>query len=89
VRVWEPQHLDPSNLNRYVLMRRPMLPMSKIAMLEHWQRGTVSISGFDTLVNSELVARIQPWAPWVFVGDNIEAPRLVQRDWPQHLGDHG
>ena len=86
VRVWEPQALEGSNLNRYMLMRRSMLPMTKVGMLERWQHGQVSIRGFTNLVDESLMARIMPLAPWVFVGaDNVEARWLVQSSWPEHL----
>jgi hypothetical protein len=91
VRVWEPQTLDASNLNRYVLMRRSMIdaPMTsspKIAMLERWQSPSIAIVGSQDLVNEAVLARIQLWASWVFVGtDNVESRWLVQGSWPEHL----
>lgn len=86
VRVWEPQSLEASNLNRYALMRRSMVGMPKVAMLERWQRGGISIAGHAELVNTMLVRRIEKWAPWVFVGtDNVEARWIVQSAWPEHL----
>jgi hypothetical protein len=86
VRVWEPQHLEASNLNRYALMRRSMVGMAKVAMLERWQHGGLSIAGHEELVDTSLVTRIGKWAPWVFVGtDNVESRWTVQGAWPEHL----
>jgi hypothetical protein len=86
VRVWEPQALETSNLNRYVLLRRSMIPMPKVRMLESWQRAGLTITGYQELVDEAALARAQPWAPWVFVGtDNVEARWLVQGSWPEHL----
>jgi hypothetical protein len=91
VRVWEPQSVDVSNLNRYVLMRRsiidaPVMSSPKIAMLERWQTPSLTIVGARDLVDEAVLPRIQPWAPWVFVGtDNVESRWLVQGTWPEHL----
>ena len=86
VRIWEPQDLDPTNLNRYVLMRRSMLPMPKIAMLQRWQHEGVSIEGFLVRLDEDRIHSVLPWAPWVMVGtDNVETRWLVQRTWPEHL----
>lgn len=86
VRVWEPQVLEPSNLNRYVLMRRSMCGVRKIDMVERWQADRVAIAGFQELVSDKTVGSIVPWARWVFVGtDNVETRWLVQETWPQHL----
>ena len=88
VRVWEPQSLEASNLNRYALMRRSMVGMPKVAMLERWQRPGISIAGHEKLVDTTLIKSIEKWAPWVFVGtDNVEARWIAQSAWPEHLVD--
>jgi hypothetical protein len=85
VRIWEPQDTEGSNLNRYVLLRRSMLPMPKIEMLRRWQHAGVRITGSRALVDQDLATRIE-WAPWVFVGaDRAESRWLVQGRWPEHL----
>jgi hypothetical protein len=86
MRVWEPQMAEGSNLNRYLLLRRSMLPIPKIEMLERWAHGGIVVKGFRDLVDAEVIGNIQPWAPWVFVGaDRVEARWLVQSTWPDHL----
>jgi len=86
VRLWEPQDAEGSNLNRYALLRRSMLPITKVEMLTRWAHGSISIAGFAKLVDEEVVKSLKDWAPWVFVGaDTVEARWLVQRAWPRHL----
>ena len=89
LRVWEPQDAEVSNLNRYALLRRSMLPITKVEMLRRWEREGVSIEGYSDAVDEGLAREIR-WAPWVFVGaDMVEARWYVQNAWPDHLAVAG
>jgi hypothetical protein len=86
VRLWEPELLDVSNLNRYLLMLRTMVGRPKVEMLEHWGHHGFDIDGHRQLVDESALPRIGPWASQVMVGtDNTEARLLVQRTWPAWL----
>jgi len=86
IRLWEPEDADGTNLNRYVLLRRSMLPISKVDMLRRWLRPGISLTDFQAPVDELRLRQIGQWAPWVFVGaDRVEARWLVQSAWPEHL----
>jgi len=90
VRVWEPQLLDPTNLNRYVLMRRSMIGVPKALALKSWAPASVNVEALERLVDEAAIKEIGQWAPYVLVGtDNLPARWLVQSTWPQWLGVAG
>jgi hypothetical protein len=87
VRVWEPEALAATNLNRYQLMRRSMIGESKTAMHRRWAPDGVTVEEHPVLVDADSLAEMGPWAPHVVVGtDNLAARWLVQRSWPSWLG---
>lgn len=89
-RVFEPQTLDGTNLNRYPLARRSQLGMRKVDVLEHWARfAGVSVDGRERRLTTAALAT-ERLADRVVVGtDNVESRWLVQGTWPAWLGVAG
>lgn len=86
IRLWEPEDADASNLNRYMLLRRSMLPIAKVDMLKQWSTSKISIDTSRNAVDNDTVKKLGAFAPWVFVGTDRVAPRwVVQSTWPDHL----
>jgi molybdopterin/thiamine biosynthesis adenylyltransferase len=90
IRIFDPDVTDASNLNRYPLLRRSMVGLSKIQMLEHWHTADLRILGHQDRVTPELLAEVGSLAPRVLVGtDNVETRWLVQGTWPKWLAVAG
>lgn len=89
-RVWDPQALDGSNLNRYLLMRRSMRGMPKAEALKRWAPAGVTVDAIARQVDEVVLRELGELAPHVLVGvDNLEARWLVQSFWPRWLAVAG
>lgn len=89
VRVFEPQIVELSNLNRYPISRRRDLqpPQLKIAGLEEAATPTFRIRGVANAFDNSAAAAHAPIRDRVLVGaDNLEARWCAQRQWPAWLG---
>lgn len=86
VRIIEPEKSDLSNLNRYVLLRRSVIPGAKVQLLSEWQQPGFVIGGVEIPLTEETTASLRPLAPRVFVGaDRVPARWQAQREWPGWL----
>jgi hypothetical protein len=86
VRVFEPETLDASNLNRYALARRSFVGGLKTRMLEGWQTNAVAINGQATRFDERTPSTMRRLAPTVFVGtDDIPSRWFVQALQPEWL----
>lgn len=86
VRVFEPERLDLSNLNRYALARRSTVREHKTAMLESWQTEAVAISGEQIRFDKDTPDAMQVLAPIVLMGtDDIPSRWFVQALQPTWL----
>jgi hypothetical protein len=86
IRVFEPEHLDLSNLNRYVLARLSQVGMLKIDVLSRWQRSDLSIQGHALRLDQASIDDVAPLARRVLVGtDDIPSRWFVQRQLPDWL----
>lgn len=86
VRIFEPERLDPSNLNRYPLALRSMLGWDKIAVLSHFGTSAVRIRGERRRFTSAVVDE-EDVAPILAVGaDHIPTRWMAQTAQPDWLG---
>ena len=87
LRLWEPEALDGTNLNRYALMRRSMIRIPKTDALQAWAPRGVEVETHRASVDAAVIHDIGTLAPHVVVGtDNLEARWLLQSEWPRWLG---
>jgi len=86
LRVFEPETLDISNLNRYVLARRSAVREHKTVMLASWQTDGVAISGEPIRFDENTPDSMQVLAPIVLMGtDDIPSRWFVQGLQPTWL----
>jgi hypothetical protein len=85
-RVIEPEASDQSNLNRYALLRRSMVGMSKAKDLARWATGGLSIQPIVQRYDTGFKERYPSLAPMVLVGvDDIPSRWAVQAADPEWL----
>jgi hypothetical protein len=84
LRVFEPETLDGSNLNRYALSRRSDVPAAKTEVLAALSTDALRIRGVPFRVDPHTLARMDPpLRPAVLVGvDHIPSRWAVQRAAP-------
>jgi hypothetical protein len=79
LRVIDPETVDLTNLNRYLLTRRSACGKPKTAVLEEWATAQIAIHGVVTRLESASADRVLPLAPLVVVGvDNLQTRWVVQ-----------
>ena len=87
VRIFEPETLDLSNLNRYALARRSQVGLFKVDALKTWQLPKLTIEGLTARFDDDLLETVRPLAPRIIVGTDEIPPRwLAQRQHPKWLG---
>lgn len=85
-RVIEPEELDLSNLNRYMLALTTHLGQLKIRILERFGTRLFRIAGEPERFDDESRGRLRPLAPRVLVGvDHVRSRWTVQREHPRWL----
>lgn len=84
LRVFEPETLDGSNLNRYALSRRSDVPAAKTEVIATLSTDALRISGVPLRVDPNTIAVLDsPLRPSVLVGvDHIPSRWAVQRAAP-------
>jgi hypothetical protein len=86
VRVFEPDTIALSNLNRYLLVRASNLDALKTTVLSGFSTPLLSIDGIPERFTEES-RQYRRLAPYVLVGvDHIPSRWTVQECWPQWLG---
>jgi hypothetical protein len=87
VRVFEPETLDLSNLNRYPLARRSQVGMLKIHALADWQRPDLTIAGSALRFDQTSLGDVAPLASRIVIGtDDIPSRWFAQLQQPEWLG---
>jgi hypothetical protein len=87
VRVFEPETLDLTNLNRYALARRSQVGMLKIHALASWQRPDLRIAGSALRFDQTSLGDVGPLAARIVIGtDDIPSRWFVQMQTPEWLG---
>lgn len=85
-RVIEGDVAEPSNLNRYMLLRARHIGSLKTAYLEESSSSSVSITGVPCMFTESTRGDLRPLAPTVLVGaDSVEARWLLQEEQPEWL----
>jgi hypothetical protein len=86
IRVLEPESLELSNLNRYVLGRKSDVGLRKADVLARYSTSNLTIEPVPTKLDVETISTLLPIAPAVVVGaDSVPSRWLAQRQWPEHL----
>jgi ThiF family len=88
LRIIEPDFVEESNLNRYLLATREDLGRPKIDVFSKWADGrSVTVVGLARRFEKATLAGITPLADKVVVGcDDIPTRWLAQQQWPEWLG---
>jgi hypothetical protein len=85
-RVFEPENLEPSNLNRYLLSTDSGLGRPKADILASHAPGLITVEPVRTAVTDATIRDFRPFASNVVIGtDNVPARWLLQREWPTLL----
>jgi hypothetical protein len=86
LRILEPESLDLSNLNRYMLARQSDVGLRKADVLARYGTSKLKIEPVATKLDAETIASVLPMAPTIVVGaDSVPSRWLAQRQWPEHL----
>ncbi len=86
-RVIEPEKSDLTNLNRYQLLRRSRVGLSKADDLATLTLGGIRITGVPVRYEDRYLEEIGPLAPSVLVGvDHVPSRWAVQQAHPEWLG---
>lgn len=86
-RVIEPETAEPTNLNRYSLLRRSQTAAPKAVTLSKMRLGGIHITPVIERYDARLRERLTPHAPAVLVGvDDIPSRWEVQAAQPHWLG---
>lgn len=87
VRVIEPERLELTNLNRYMLCRRSNVGDPKTDVLRTWQRERFSIQSCPVRLDNSTIESVAPLSQLVLVGtDDIPSRWFVQEQSPSWLG---
>lgn len=87
VRVIEPDSLDLSNLNRYLLMRLCDLGLRKVDLLSQYSSSAFQITGLPLRFDGSTRKQLMPFAPTILVGADDLQPRWDAQDLrPKWLG---
>jgi molybdopterin/thiamine biosynthesis adenylyltransferase len=82
-RIFEPETLELSNLNRYLLCTARGIGVSKAELLARLAPDGVDLQPHQVRLDEESLPRCKPLALTVVVGtDNLAARWLVQAQWP-------
>jgi len=86
IRIIEPENVELSNLNRYVLCRGSDVGASKAAVLASFGSRGLAIEPVPTKLERSTLPSVSPLGDLVIVGaDSVPARWLAQAQWPEHL----